>query len=275
MDMIDRFIAFIIERQFILVNRLNGKEKPWTEDPILQNYRFCNVHREDDTVTAWIRDNWRVPHHYEAHVWFAMAVARLVNWPDTLVRIGYPVPWGRITRQRFLDAFDFEGKNWSSAYLVATGGQVTGSKQGWIAENVLDPLWQNRGIMDGGEIITLESFHRELMQFKGFGSFMAAQVVADVKYTDLLTDSSDWDTWSAPGPGSLRGMRRIFPELPVNKGSWQSIMKPLRERINNVMIKYFGEGIHAQDVQNCLCEFDKYERVRLKQGFPRQKYKGF
>ena len=32
--------------------------------------------------------------------------------------------------------------------------------------------------------------------------------------------------------------------------------------------------IHAQDLQNCLCEFDKYERVRLNEGRPRSNYPG-
>lgn len=272
-DSTARFINFIIERQSVFIKKSEGREKPWTDDIILQNYRFCNVHREDDAVTVWIRDNWRYPHYYEPDVWFAMAVARLVNWPGTLARVGYPVPWGLTARQRFLDAFDFEGKNWSSAYLVATGGQVTLSKQVWIAENVLDPLWKNKYMMEG--CTTLESFHRGLTHFKGFGSFMAAQVVADVKYTELLAFAPDWGTWSAPGPGSLRGMKRIFPGLSVNEKSWESLMIPLQEKVSGFMVDAFGEGVHAQDVQNCLCEFDKYERVRLKQGFPRQKYKGF
>jgi hypothetical protein len=32
--------------------------------------------------------------------------------------------------------------------------------------------------------------------------------------------------------------------------------------------------LHAQDLQNCLCEFDKYERVRLGEGRPRSNYPG-
>ena len=32
--------------------------------------------------------------------------------------------------------------------------------------------------------------------------------------------------------------------------------------------------LHAQDVENCLCEFDKYERTRLGEGRPRSLYAG-
>jgi hypothetical protein len=32
-------------------------------------------------------------------------------------------------------------------------------------------------------------------------------------------------------------------------------------------------GICSQNLQNCLCEFDKYERVRLGEGRPKQLYR--
>mgnify|MGYP005994584353 CR=1 FL=1 len=33
------------------------------------------------------------------------------------------------------------------------------------------------------------------------------------------------------------------------------------------------EPLEMRDIEHCLCEFDKYERVRLGQGRPRAKYK--
>ncbi len=30
-------------------------------------------------------------------------------------------------------------------------------------------------------------------------------------------------------------------------------------------------GLHAQDLQNCLCEFDKWMRVRLGEGKPKRR----
>src|SRR5271167_851059 len=84
---------FIRERHAIWWRKEHGESKPWTEDPILQQYRFTNIYRELDTVTIWIREHWREPHATDPHLWFAMTVARLVNWPESLAEIGYPVPW--------------------------------------------------------------------------------------------------------------------------------------------------------------------------------------
>src|SRR5215813_2551463 len=94
-DPVQRLFAFAQERYNIFLRRNAGEKPPWTKDPVLRDYRFCNVYREDDRVTIWIRENWREPHADDPDLWFAMAVARLVNWPDSLAALGYPVPWDR------------------------------------------------------------------------------------------------------------------------------------------------------------------------------------
>ena len=40
---IKRFFAYINERHRIWVKRKNNLPHPWTEDPILNEYSFCNV----------------------------------------------------------------------------------------------------------------------------------------------------------------------------------------------------------------------------------------
>jgi hypothetical protein len=45
--------------------------------------------------------------------------------------------------------------------------------------------------------------------FDGLGSFIAAQVVADLKYIEPLNKRFDWQTFAASGPGSRRGLNRV------------------------------------------------------------------
>jgi hypothetical protein len=42
--------------------------------------------------------------------------------------------------------------------------------------------------------------------------------------------------------------------------------------INELRQRKLPLNLHAQDIQNCLCEFDKYMRVKLGQGTPKQLY---
>jgi hypothetical protein len=70
-----------------------GKPQPWTTYRILSRYKMCNVYREQDRVTAWIRENWRAPYADHPNLWFAMCVARAINWPETLEEIAFPDTW--------------------------------------------------------------------------------------------------------------------------------------------------------------------------------------
>lgn len=274
------FIDFIVARHQVFLNRKAGMQKPWTPDAVLQAYRFCNVYRELDTVTLWVKDNWREPNRDKPDVWFAMVVARLVNWPQSLLEFS---PHGPVSSWRpkwFVDALDKRKaaceKVFTGAYMIHAGPNP-GSKAGYLAEEVLTPMWERRAEIRPRKGDTLESFHARLMTCKDMGSFMAGQVVADTKYTDSLGMAPDWWTWAAMGPGSQRGLSRVAMldiKTKWKQEVWLPVLQELQAEVNFVILKKGWTKLHAQDIQNCLCEFDKYERVRLGEGRPRSLYNG-
>jgi alpha-glutamyl/putrescinyl thymine pyrophosphorylase clade 1 len=267
---------FIRERYAVRERREAGLPKPWTQDLILQNYRFCNVYREHDTVTQWIAENWRDPHKNDPDVWFAMALARFVNWPDTLEGVGYPVPWDEAALDRFIhtlsDRKEAGQKVWTGAYVIHA---VKGSKIGHVAYDILTALWERRDYIR--QSASCAQLHKRLMEFDGIGSFMAGQIVCDTKYTRMLDTAGDWWDWACSGPGSKRGLARVFGK-PVDynwkEDEWFVDLSALRTAISYHIHEAGMPPIHAQDLQNCLCEFDKYERVRLGEGRPRSNYPG-
>lgn len=268
---------FIVERHNIYQAKEEGKSKPWTEDEILQRYRFCNVYRELDTVTRWIADEWRTIYQEDPDLWFAMAVARWVNWPDTLNEIGYPVPWDPEWFVTVLNRRKDSGqKVWTGAYMIGTQGNAK-DKPLFIAQDVLQPLWDRREELRPKPGTTLEDFARPIIQTKNQGTFMVGQMVADAKYADPhLLAAPDWWTWAVSGPGSRRGLNRVTGR-PLDKG-WRepdflAVLSELRDEVNDNLPPWM-EQLHAQDLQNCLCEFDKYERTRLGEGRPRSGYPG-
>lgn len=274
---VKELFAFIRERHRIYIRKYAGEPKPWTKDPILQQYRFCNVFRELDTVTEWITNNWRAPHTNDKDLWFAMCVARLVNWPDTLNEIGYPVPWNATKFVKAMHKRKAAGKKvFSGAYIVSTNGHTMDKAQ-YLAERVLTPLWESRKDIRPVEGNDLELLHKILMNFDGMGSFMAAQVVADVKYAIPMLTAPDWWVFAASGPGSRRGLNRVLGrpvDSPWKEGDWYKNLIVLLAKIKPMMEEECEPPMHAQDLQNCLCEFDKYERTRLGEGTPRSKYPG-
>lgn len=273
---LDNLVDFIAERHAIYEAKEEGKPKPWTEDQILQSYRFCNVYRELDTVTKWIADEWRIPNCNDPDLWFAMAVARWVNWPDTLNEIGYPVPWDPDHFvERIYSRRDRGLKIWTGAYMIGTQGNAK-DKPLFIAENVLGPLWDRREELRPKRGMTLEEFARPIINTKNQGTFMVGQIVADIKYAGHLLGAEDWWTWAVSGPGSRRGLNRVLGrELKKgwNDKDFKKEIGVLRDAVNDNLPPWMQE-LHAQDLQNCLCEFDKYERTRLGQGRPRAGYPG-
>lgn len=268
-------VKFIKEREKVRVKKEDGKPRPWTTDPILGKFRFCNVHRENDWVTRWLRANWYKHLEGDADVWFAAVVARLFNQPDALFAImPYVLPW-KPEKVRYIlhKRRDAGKKNFNAAYIVSTNG-IAMDKVDYIIARVLGPLWADRKAIRPQNGQTLVQFHSHLTEYDGLGSFIAAQVVADLKYIDScpLREAIDWATFAASGPGSRRGLNRVVglpPEKAWNEASWRFALGNLQQLVNNKLT----EPLHAQDLQNCLCEFDKYERARLGEGTPKQIYK--
>jgi hypothetical protein len=271
-------LAFMAERHEIHRRRQRGEPKPWTRNPNLRDWRYCNIYRELDTVTVWIAANWREPHSTDPDLWFALVVARLVNWPDSLEEIGYPVPWDP---DRFVAAMNGRmqrgEKVFTGAYTIHANQGFKGTKAEYLAAKVLAPMWRAREALRRIVHGTLAGAHRTLIACHGMGSFMAGQVIADLKYVEPLRRAPDWRTWAAPGPGSQRGLNRVFGrpvDDPWEEPEWLRSLQALHKEILPLLTKARLPQMHAQDLQNCLCEWDKYERVRLGEGKPRNRYPG-
>ena len=282
------FFYWVKERQAIHDKKEAGLPKPWTDDPILQNYKFCNVKREDDRVTVWIKNHWRDPCRGHPNMWFAMIVARLFNWPDTLDAIGFPLSdfpqiketW-RNTLKRRRD--DIGLKIFTGAYLVSTNG-VAMDKIDYVLDRILTPIWERgcspeelwntAGGVEDTESLTLRDYWTHLTTFDGLGSFMAGQVVADLKYVDpVLEKAEDWMTFAPLGPGSIRGLNRFFGRLKEKPLKQEQGLRELLEVQKRLEVEH-GIFLPVHDIQNCMCESDKMIRLMRNEGKVRSKYEG-
>jgi hypothetical protein len=268
------FLWFICERESIRLAKQRNEPWPWTTNEILQQWSFTNIHREHDRVTVWIKNRWRKPNADDPDLAFAMAVARFVNWPDTLAELGYPVPWDRkhfiaVIMERMARGV----KCWGPAYNISNGGS-TAPKHEHIA-GVLGGLWQARTALHPKRGELLGEYHTRLLRFDGLGSFMGAQIVADMRYVEPLHSADDWWEFAASGPGSRRGLARVLgrnPEYSWTETEWRRAHHRLHEDITPELDKV-DIHLHAQDLQNCECEWDKNERVRLGEGTPKRRYR--
>ena len=266
-----KFFNYLNERHIIYLRRQNGVAFPWTSDAILTEYSFCNVYRELDKVTEWLRVNWREPYADHPNLPFAMSMARQINWPDTLEELGFPEHWNPERLKAIMQGrLDRKEKVYTGAYMLT--GTLGGTKVEQTIDKILTPLYENHPPIVKE---SLEETWQGYQKHAGFSGFMAYEVVTDLRHTKWLRNARDIMTWANPGPGAQRGLNRIY-ERELNK----TIKKPQLNFEMKALLdcsQYFLQGhmipLEMRDIEHCLCEFDKYERTRLGEGRPRARYK--
>jgi hypothetical protein len=265
----DQLGYWINERYAIKLRKESGQPPPWSSDQIFNTVRFCNVHREDDRVTRWIRANWN---YFTDPVW-RFVLARMINWPDSLAEItlaGTPERAVEMLKQRAATG----AKVFTSAYTISTCGR----KMVKLDYILLVLQRVEKAQLQSASFKSLEDAHFWLSQIDGLGSFLSAQIIADMKNTEghPLQYAPDWWTWSAPGPGSLRGLSWFFFRAPygVTATNYWTLLDQCRE-ITEPFINPEIPSISNQDFQNCLCEFSKWCKVKYNNGHVRNKYDPF
>lgn len=270
MTAIERFIYWIRERESIRLKRLAGYPKPWTDDPILQSYRFCNVRRMDDKVSDWLLQNWYQPYFNHKNMILAIALARFFNKPESLREIGFPTKYRPDHIKEVLRRLKEKETIFNGAYMVRGNDGV--DKISSVIDFYIQPLVDNPPSIDS---TSMETSHRSLLGYYGWGSFMAGQVIADARWA-IQGEWYDKHTWAPIGPGSKRGINRFYGRLPsaALPDSFITELTMLIDICEAKLPESITSRLEAMDYQNCCCEFDKYERVLHSQGKPKQKYPG-
>ena len=273
---------WIAERHRIYLKKMTGEPAPWTQDPALRQYRFCNVFRELDKVTVWLRENWREPFADSDYLWIAMCLARQINWPETLAEVGFPEHgYDAAAVRQALEARKLRGdKVYTGAYMIsAPAGEFAGmGKPEYTAQIVVGALWRTRNEFDdlfaAGRQPTMQVVHSWLKQFRGWGDFMAYEVVTDLRHTRYLRNAPDINTWAVAGPGAIRGLHRLHGRPYKRALSQEQACEEMREllALSRSSLPDFIPALELREIEHSLCETDKWLRVAAGQGRLRSKY---
>lgn len=264
-DRLACMLRFVEEREQVRIRKEKGEPRPWTKDEILGTYHFCNVRRADDRVTKWIGEWAR--HWARRDRWFAYAVARWFNEPDTLAEL--PGYFDATTYKSILRKMINNRQHvFRGSYII--NGFPGIPKYVSVVDRVLTTLWQaDRETTPVIAPRSLEKTHENLMRFPGMGSFMAGQIVADWQTFGEM-HGKDIYTWAPLGPGSARGIQWVFGlEKKLNQTSAIGFMQETREYML-VRNQNLISTLTLHDIQNCFCEFSKYVR-----GYSKTKYRPF
>jgi len=259
--LVEQFFATAKERYYIRVLRERGALPPWTTDPVFQQYRFCNVFREDDKTTVWFRTNVREP------MMFASARRQL------LATVAFRTFNLIATGERILPVLLKQGWNtekvrkaMEGAPRIVTGAYIVRTPKGM---NKLDGIcWMMEEFITGGfdrrvlRASSLQAAHAALVEAPLQGPFTAYEIVSDLRHS-LFRHAPDIMTWANPGPGAQRGLRRVFGTERSNKAQRLLQMQELLQ-LSRPQSFYWPESWpqwEMREVEHWLCEFDKYQRA--------------
>ena len=84
----DTYWRFAAERQAIFHRRLDGQPSPWTADPILDVFKFCNAYRASDRVSQFLLRDVIYRHDVGADDLLMRVVlfrlfSKIETWPST------------------------------------------------------------------------------------------------------------------------------------------------------------------------------------------------
>jgi len=279
---LDLFWRFINERQLVWYRRVvEGASFPWSDDEILNKYRFTNVYRELDPGTQYAIQEILEVNAPKPDKIFNIMMYRLIGRQETHSNLDF----------QYLDSFDpgsferslkhrrdVENKPvFTGAYLVSGYNHMGSSDKVENITAIFDRLSSDEDVFD--QLLSapdMKHAYEVIKSKSGFGNFLAYQVLVDLLYPlDCYNGGSilpfSHDEWSSPGPGAKKGLNELVNGF--DGYSKLDVMRWLRENqaqefdrldIDFPYLKTKNGGqldLSLANIQNCLCEFYKYHKI--------------
>ena len=257
------------ERQAIYRRRAAGEPRPWTQDPVLDRYVFTNVFRELDKTTEWIRTNWREPFADHPMLPLALAIARRINWPPTLIELGFPKRWDHKRFVKVLSDRRARGvRVFTGAHVVFHGQDGLSAAEYHASSFDAMHALKNRWIA-ASQAQTFEN----VLKLPGFGKFGAYELVTELTHTKWLGSCPDLNTWTCVKRGSEMGLNMIMGRTRrVNDAQAIGEAIELMEIARKELGKYdpMFKTLTLRNIEDSLCEYSKYHRYSqpTPQGMP-------
>lgn len=265
MQLIEKYFETATERYRIMLNKNHSAPKPWTEDKVLQTWRFCNVHREDDKTTRWFADNIRNKITDPVHVSQATVAFRWFNRIETgekILDLLLDPIWNEVeARRRLKDVQPLV----TGAYIIK--GMDGFSKLDGVLECIKWAVPKLREMVPRWGY-SLQGAWESLQSVAYLGPFMAYEIVSDLRWTPALNQAIDINLWANAGPGCTRGLGWVVANDPTRfqygSKSSQKEMLTVMQLIRNKHNYYWPpswKGWEMREVEHWACEFDKYMRA--------------
>ena len=265
------YLQYINEREHMRIRREDQSlPPPWTDDPILDNFRFTNIHREDDRVSrdldAAMFEHFGAP---ARQMVYNALTFRTFNKLDAWLAAGgwHYHPHSEVDCVSADEFVDNGGSMFSNAYVVVNS-MVTGyRKHRWYMEVMFPSIWEQatRFVQELEQHPTLEHATRMFTSLPGIAAFLGYEFALDMEMLGLF-EPTDSYTWANPGPGARRGLNFLLGRERVFRQPTVKFLEELLELYDIVVPALLGDHINPdlfdmRCIENGLCETSKYASV--------------
>lgn len=269
----DAFWEFAYKRQEVFFKRIENSVYPWTDDSIIQKYRFTNVYRVTDRVSQYLLKNIIYSHkQYNAEdLVFRILLFKIFNKIETwelLENILGDIRYSDFNIETYdailQGAMNQKEKIYSAAYIMPSGKSSFGFDRKHRNNLALIDYMMRQGItIVVAKVKTLEQLYRYILSFPSLGSFLAFQYAIDINYSELC-DFSEM-SFVVAGPGAKSGIEKCFG---INVHDYEYYIRYVAEHQAEEFEKrrlnfhdLYGRPLQLIDCQNVFCETDKYTRI--------------
>jgi len=274
-DVFDTYWKTAAERQEIFYKKLSGSLAPYTNDPIYQSYKFCNVYRASDRVSQFLIKNVIYKNHLSPEdILFRIFLFRLLNKVETWIELEKLL--GKIS----LKNFNFEnysnalekiklndGTIYGNAFILCANKSFGFDKKHQNHLTLLESVFKKD--VFSKELLkakTLRELFEKLRTLPLIGNFMAYQIAIDFNYSEVF--DFDENDFTIAGPGAERGVKKCFLDTEGKSNEYviQFMVENQEKEFKRLGLNFkslWGRPMHAIDCQGWFCETDKYSRAKF------------
>ena len=278
-SIVDAFWKYVAERHAIWQRRQEGLAAPWTTDPILAEFHFCNVFRELDQGCLWYKNYVAsvLPYQFPEVLWRTIVFRLVNNWRMFNKNFG-----GIPDRSEWRDMIVLLRKRGvvlnSPAHLTLPRPLHLHNRLDRF-EHILDLINREFQVLVSTiqHADSLQKVSLALQSEYGIGPFIALQIYRDLIMVGQLPFNDD--DWVEFGPGAERGIQRMVPTLK-RVSEMRNFVLMLREsqwgawkRLHLTPVKLENHDISLCDIEHNLCEFSRYCTIGESSGGRRRRYR--
>ena len=266
---------FAAERQAIFERRIKGAVPPWSKDPILQEYKFCNVYRAADRVSQYLITNiasskpgGTLDDQLFQIIAFRM-FSKIETWETLKLLLGKPPTIKDLVSGRLVAALNktkaLNGGLYTGAFILCANNAFGHAEKHLNHVDLFKHMFVKDALASRlRNAKSLKDVYDLLHRYPLMGDFMSYQIAIDLNYSNQINFSEN--DFCQVGPGAMRGINKAFLNLgsytPNEIVLWMvERQKAEFKRLNLPFRGLWGRTLHAIDCQGLFCELDKYCRV--------------